>query len=191
MADTRSPGWYPAPDGNGQQWWNGVGWSETRQGGTHPVTAAPPLAPVQAPVPVTPAKPPVYSAQNPPPLRPDPYGRPAAALTSRTINASVNRNAMIGFILGIAAIFFNLLFVVAPIAIVFSILGLNRARQLKTQGVTNTLALFAWIGLLLGVISAIVGAAQVIAFIVSIASFNVDVSAMFPASGILPWVLAP
>jgi hypothetical protein len=28
---TQSPGWYPAPDGNGQQWWNGSAWSDARR----------------------------------------------------------------------------------------------------------------------------------------------------------------
>jgi len=27
-----SPGYYPAPDGRGEQWWNGVSWSESRRG---------------------------------------------------------------------------------------------------------------------------------------------------------------
>jgi hypothetical protein len=28
---TQSPGWYPAPDGKGQQWWNGSAWSDARR----------------------------------------------------------------------------------------------------------------------------------------------------------------
>lgn len=48
MATPMNPGWYPAPDGNGEQWWNGSGWSDTRRNadGTTPglpgYQAAPP-----------------------------------------------------------------------------------------------------------------------------------------------------
>ena len=49
----KSPGWYPSPDGNGQQWWNGSAWSDARRNsdGSNPVhgglpgyQAAPPSA---------------------------------------------------------------------------------------------------------------------------------------------------
>jgi hypothetical protein len=48
----QSPGWYPAPDGNGQQWWNGSTWSDARRnsdgtttlGGLPGYQAAPPSA---------------------------------------------------------------------------------------------------------------------------------------------------
>ena len=47
---SQSPGWYPAPDGNGQQWWNGASWSDARRnpdgspilGGLPGYQAAPP-----------------------------------------------------------------------------------------------------------------------------------------------------
>jgi hypothetical protein len=48
-----TPGWYPSPDGNGQQWWNGSTWSDARRNvdGSNPVLgglpgyqAAPPSA---------------------------------------------------------------------------------------------------------------------------------------------------
>ena len=32
MNTPTSPGWYPAPDGDGEQWWNGSGWSDSRRG---------------------------------------------------------------------------------------------------------------------------------------------------------------
>ena len=31
MSTPQSPGWYAAPDGNGQQWWNGATWSDARR----------------------------------------------------------------------------------------------------------------------------------------------------------------
>lgn len=31
MSTLKRPGWYPAPDRNGEQWWNGVSWSESRR----------------------------------------------------------------------------------------------------------------------------------------------------------------
>ena len=36
---SKSPGWYPSPDGNGQQWWNGSAWSDARRNadGSNPV----------------------------------------------------------------------------------------------------------------------------------------------------------
>jgi hypothetical protein len=186
MAQTRSAGWYPAPDGNGQQWWNGVGWSDTRLGATGVVAASVPVPPVvPAPMPSTP--PPVYSAANPPPLIPG--ATPSASpFGVRTVAANVNRNAMIGFITGIISVFFNLLFLLAPIAIVFSIMGLSRARQLKAQGAPTTLAGFAWAGLGAGVFSALIGLIQVIAFVVSIATSIDGAASSFPASGLIPWL---
>jgi hypothetical protein len=182
MAQTRSAGWYPAPDGNGQQWWNGVGWSETRLG-AGPVAASAPVMPGTAPA----APPPVYSAQNPPPLVPGatPLVSP---FSTRTIDARVNRNAMVGFVTGVISVFFNVLFLLAPIAVVFSIMGLSKARQLRAQGATTTLAGFAWAGLATGLFAIVAGLIQVIAFVVSITS-SLDVSlSSFPASGLIPWL---
>jgi hypothetical protein len=185
MAQTKSAGWYPAPDGNGQQWWNGVSWSETRQGAGGVGVAAVPVPPIVALTPTAP--PPVYSAANPPPLVPG--ATPSASpFGVRTIAANVNRNAMIGFITGIISVFFNLLFLLAPIAIVFSIMGLSRARQLKVQGAPTTLAGFAWAGLGAGVFSALMGLIQVIVFVVSIATSIDGAASSFPASGLIPWL---
>jgi hypothetical protein len=58
---SQSPGWYPAPDGNGQQWWNGATWSDARRnpdgtttlGGLPGYQAAPPPGSLQQ-VPVPP-----------------------------------------------------------------------------------------------------------------------------------------
>lgn len=55
-----SPGWYPAPDGSGEQWWNGSGWSESRRNadGTTPglpgYQAAPPVGAPAANIPAPP-----------------------------------------------------------------------------------------------------------------------------------------
>ena len=58
---SKSPGWYPSPDGKGQQWWNGASWSDARRNadGSAPVhgglpgynAAPPPGQPQNIPVP--------------------------------------------------------------------------------------------------------------------------------------------
>jgi Protein of unknown function (DUF2510) len=156
MADeTRSPGWYPDPDAAaGERWWNGAGWSESRR--TRAI---------------------IYSAENPAPQRPDPYAQSASTSTvpSRpmtTINVSANRNAMVGFITGLIALFFNVFFVLGPIAIVFSALGFTKARQLKAQGVAGNLMTFAVIGLVAGGIATIIGIVSVVSFIASAFTVN-------------------
>jgi hypothetical protein len=60
---TQSPGWYPAPDGHGQQWWNGASWSDARRnadgsttlGGLPGYQAAPPPGSAQN-IPVPPPR---------------------------------------------------------------------------------------------------------------------------------------
>ena len=79
---------------------------------------------------------------------------------------SVNRNAMIGFITGLIALFFNVFFILGPIAIVFSVLGLARARQLSAEGVTSNLRVFAIVGVLSGAIATLIGFVGLIAFLV-------------------------
>ena len=177
-------GWYPDPDGvPGERWWNGSGWSDSRRGGAASAPAATPYVPGPATTPPAPptysaqppsysAPPPVYSAQNPAPQRPDPYAQtPLISQVSgrgipTRINASVNRNAMIGFISGLIALFFNILFLLAPVAIVFSILGIRRANELKAQGAPATLMTFALIGLGSGIIAGLIGLVSAIAFVV-------------------------
>ena len=147
---TRSAGWYPDPDGGaGERWWNGAGWSDSRRGGA----GGPPI---------------IYSADNPAPQAPGDV--PAASRTGISINTRVNRNAMIGFVLGLISLFFNVFYLLAPLAIVFSVLGIVRARQLSAQGTTANLMAFALIGLALGVISAIIGLVAIIAFIATAVS---------------------
>ncbi|CAN5578436.1 hypothetical protein BH10ACT7_BH10ACT7_09360 [soil metagenome] len=174
--DYKRAGWYPDPDGvPGERWWNGSGWSDSRRGGassaaSSPYVVTPPTPPKPASAPVPPAV--IYSAQNPAPQRPDPYG-PSTPLLSQapgrriptSINASVNRNAMIGFVTGLIALFFNILFVLAPIAIVFSILGIKRANELKAQGAPTTLMTFALVGLGSGVVAGFIGLISAIAMI--------------------------
>lgn len=176
MADEyKRAGWYPDPDGApGERWWNGSGWSDSRRGAgsaaSSPYVVTPPSAPTQTSVPVPPAV--IYSAQNPAPQQPNPYG-PTTPLLSQapgrriptSINASVNRNAMIGFITGLIALFFNILFVLAPIAIVFSILGIKRANELKAQGAPTTLMTFALVGLGSGIVAGFIGVITAIAMI--------------------------
>ncbi len=58
-----NPGWYPSPDGNGQQWWNGASWSDARR-------AADGSSPVRGGLPGYQAAPPPGQAQHipvPPP----------------------------------------------------------------------------------------------------------------------------
>ena len=182
MADeTRTAGWYPDPDGGtGERWWNGAGWSDSRRGGDGIPIAPPSPLPSSTSVPPIPVPPAViYSAENPAPQRPDPYvpaqtAYPTAPGSRTGVTVSVNRNAMVGFITGLIALFFNILYVLGPIAIVFSALGFVKARQLKAQGVTNNLMVFAVVGLAAGVISTLIGAFSIIAFFASLLDINVS-----------------
>ena len=156
----------------------------------------PPPAAGAVPLPTTPAVPlppsVIYSADNPAPqrpdpyaqsnpyappafTRPDPYSQPPAPAPVRIsgIDVRANRNAMIGFVLGVVSIFVNVLFVAAPLAIVFSALGVVKARQLAAQGVRSTLMPFAIAGLVTGVIATIIGIISIVSIIVGI---SVDVS---------------
>jgi hypothetical protein len=166
----KRPGWYPDPEGKaGERWWNGTTWSDSRRGGAAP--AAAPVAPTYVAPPVS-TTPPVYSADNPAPQRPDPYGQPITmrqALGSRvtSIDLRSNRPAMIGFITGMITIFFVAF--LAPVAIVASIMGIVKARQLKEQGQPGNSATFAWIGLGTGILGGVIGLVSLIAFIVAIA----------------------
>lgn len=119
----------------------------------------------------------IYSADNPAPQRPDPYAQPNSTTPARTlssINVQANRNAMIGFVLGLVGIFANILFVVGPLAIVFSALGVVKARQLTAQGVKANLMAFALIGLVTGAISTLIGIISIVAFFAS--ALNVNIS---------------
>jgi hypothetical protein len=165
MAETyQRPGWYPDPEGKpGERWWNGSSWSDSRRGaGTQPVSTPPPSAP-----------PVIYSADNPPPQSPDPFGRTLAGYTATSgralaIDARANRNAVIGLITGMIALFFNVLGVLGPVAIVFSALGVAKARQLKEQGLANNSLVIALIGLGAGILSTIIGIVTFVIFLVTL-----------------------
>lgn len=177
--ESRRAGWYPDPDGaTGERWWNGAGWSESRRGGSVPVAtpmAVPSSGPTSTPAPTPP--PVVYSAANPAPQRPDPYavgrsvvwtGALVNATPGRNVDVSVNKYAFYGFVSGIISVFFNLLFLLAPLAIVFSIMGIVRARELRAQGAPTTLMTLALIGLGMGSLSLLIGLIAVIGGIASV-----------------------
>lgn len=197
---TRSAGWYPDPDGDGQRWWNGVGWSDTRRAGAGAAASTPyaPEPPEQAgvspivgatavpPVVPPPAGPPpplrvpsvIYSADNPAPEIPDPYGQPGpapAVWSGTSVNVRLNRNAMIGFVLGLVALFGVFSVITGPLAVVLSLTGIVKARQLAAQGIKGNLLVFAAIGLVAGAIGAVVGIISVVAFFGSVVS-TIDVS---------------
>ena len=167
MDATRSPGWYPAPDGNGQQWWNGAGWSESRKaplpevGAPAPVAAAAPLAAPQI----------IYSASNPAPQSPSEgleFGGPVRAPAQ--IDARANPSALYALIAGIFAVVFNLLLVPSILAIVFGVRGLGRARELASSGHPGTMRGLATTGLVLGIFGGGISLIQALVFIVSIIS---------------------
>lgn len=142
-----------------------------------PVTAAVASTAAHATVPVPPRARVIYSAANPAPQRQDPYaaGRTATwtgavinATPGRNVDVQVNKYAFYGFLTGIISVFFNLLFLLAPIAIVFSIIGIVRARQLKAQGAPSTLMTMALIGLGTGSLSLLIAFIGLVSIIASV-----------------------
>lgn len=176
--DYKRPGWYPDPDGaQGERWWNGSGWSDSRRGGVGAAPAAPvPLAPVPvAPVPAAPLRSAVSGADIPVPPRPNPYAAVPPVATTRTaltINAQQNRSAVVALVTGLIGLFgFSVL---GPVAIVFGILGITKARQLKAQGAaSNSTMGIAAIGLAAGAVATLFLLIAIIGFI---AAFTVDYS---------------
>lgn len=177
MADeNKRAGWYPDPDGAaGERWWNGASWSDSRRGGVVPA-AAPVVAAAASVAPIAPAAPVIYSAANPAPQSPGAYGTSRSALWTnalitaapgRNIDARVNKYAFYGFICGIISLFFNLFFVLSILAIVFSALGISRARQLKAQGAPSTLMNLALVGLGAGLLSTGIAVFGFVIFVVS------------------------
>lgn len=177
MSSPQTPGWYPAPDGAGDQWWNGIDWSPARRptGGapSTPVVVAPPMPKV------------VYSASNPAPQSPAEGGadgaralQPAgvtldlsALRAAGTINARPNPQALYGLVAGVIAFFFNIFLVPSILAIVFSARGLARANQLAAEGATTTLRNAAIGGLALGIISGVIGLVEAL---VVVGSFSIS-----------------
>lgn len=163
MSSPQTPGWYPAPDGAGDQWWNGIDWSPARR-----PTGGAPTTPAVV-VPPTPTV--IYSAANPAPQSPAEGGAdgraalPIAGATldlsalraAGTINARPNPQALYGLIAGVVAFFFNIFLVPSVLAIVLSLRGLARANQLAAEGATTTLRNAAIGGLAMGIISGIIG----------------------------------
>ncbi|MEP6480555.1 MAG: DUF2510 domain-containing protein [Rhodoglobus sp.] len=184
--ESKRAGWYPDPDNaGGERWWNGAGWSDSRRGGAA-AAASSPYAPAATgtaatlapgvpniPMPAVPLPPAGYSAGSSAPPRPNPYAQPYATPqvgSSTSINVSVNRNAMIGFITGLVSLFFNLFFVLAPLAIVFSALGLVKARALAAQGTPRNLLVYAVIGLVCGVIAVVMSVFTIAAFFLALST---------------------
>jgi hypothetical protein len=175
MSSPQTPGWYPAPDGAGDQWWNGIDWSPARR----PVGGAPRASAIV--VPPTPTV--VYSASNPAPQSPAEGGPgtgtatlPLAGATldlsalraAGTINARPNPQALYGLVAGVIAFFFNIFLVPSILAIVFSVRGLARANQLAAEGATTTLRNAAIGGLAMGIISGIIGLIEALVVVGSI-----------------------
>lgn len=193
MSAPRSPGWYPAPNGGGEQWWNGVAWSESRRDGTTARQAAthvtPAAAPHAAPVTnITPAAEPHAAAVSnitPPapyagPARPNPYAAPtgpaiqdsAASQAYGRATTQMAPASLAALITGIASLFIN---IAGPIAIVLGVRALNVA---KTAGpLASSSRAFAIAGIVLGVIGSLFGLLQVIILIVAfMATASVPVS---------------
>ena len=97
-----------------------------------------------------------------------PGGAPRAALV---INAKNNPMAMYGFIAGLIAFFFNILLIPSVFAIVFGIRGFLRANQLAAAGETNTLKIFAILGIAFGILGGLGGLFQVGLFVMSFVPF--------------------
>lgn len=154
--DYRRPGWYPDPAGApGERWWNGSGWSDSRRG-------AAPAAPVPA---------------APMPQRPDPYIVPGPVVPPLPrpgikIDTRQNRPALVGFVLGLIGLFaFN---VAGPVAIVFAVIGIARARRLRIEGSPSaSTVVIATIGLATGVIATVL---LVITVVATIATLTVSLS---------------
>jgi hypothetical protein len=154
----KRPGWYPAPGEQGERWWNGASWSDSRRG-----------QPASAPAPLPPVPSVVYSADKPAPQRPDPYATPVPTTFGRaaaTVDARNNRLATVALALGAVGLFG--LSIVSPVAVVLSLLGIAKARQLKAQGGSGSSIVLATIGLVMGVIGTIVFVTAAIAFIAAI-----------------------
>lgn len=137
----RSPGWYPAPDGRGQQWFNGVSWSETRRGLQDAAAAA------NIPIPLSWNGQHVASASNP-------YAGQNPAAISASITGVTSRTlSLVALVVGIGAFFVPL---AGPVAV-----GLG-ASALRREPAGRPLAIF---GIVLGIVGTIVGAFWLFLFV--------------------------
>jgi len=115
MTTPTSPGWQPAPDGNGEQWWNGVDWSESRRGQRPAPAYGPPapdsvITPVQRPNPYAPPTPAAAPNQYAPPQ----VGTPAQSMATTAL------------VLGIVGIFIG---VVGIVAVIIGVMARSRLNQ--------------------------------------------------------------
>jgi len=144
------PGFYPARDGNGEQWWNGVSWSDSRRN-THtaPVSYITPAAaaPGRAQSNITPSGVrvvrPIVQGQN------AGNSAPIAAIPAAPVVAPTNGLGAIAISLGVIALFFAVL---GPVAVVIAIIALLR-------GGARGLAIG---GLLLGIVASAIGFIQLV-----------------------------
>ena len=183
MSAPRSPGWYPAPNGGGEQWWNGVAWSESRRDGTTARRAAthvtPAAAPHAAPVsnitPMAAPHAPAVSNITPPapyagPQRPNPYAAPtrpfiqdpAASQAYGRATAQMAPASLAALITGIASVFIP---IVGPIAIILGVRALNLAT--RADAIAKSSRSYAIAGIVLGIVGTIAGLFQVILLIVA------------------------
>jgi hypothetical protein len=104
----KSPGWYPSPDGLGQQWWNGASWSDARRnadgsaptlGGLPGYQASPPPGGLGQNIPVPPPQTGIFSG---------PKGAGGAWIVPLVFSIVgflfFNLFAVIAFFIGIAAV---------------------------------------------------------------------------------------
>ena len=183
MSAPRSPGWYPAPNGGGEQWWNGVAWSESRRDGTTARRAAthvtPAAAPNAAPVsnitPMAAPHAPAVSNITPPapyagPQRPNPYAAPtrpfiqdpAASQAYGRATAQMAPASLAALITGIVSVFIP---IVGPIAIILGVRALNLAT--RANAIAKSSRSYAIAGIVLGIVGTIAGLFQVILLIVA------------------------
>jgi hypothetical protein len=144
------PGFYPARDGNGEQWWNGVSWSESRRNAhTAPQSYITPsaAAPGRAQSNITPSGVrvvrPIVQGQN------GGTSAPIAAIPAAPAVAPTNGLGAIAITLGVIALFFASL---GPVAVIIAIIALLR-------GGARGLAIG---GLLLGVVASAIGFIQLV-----------------------------
>lgn len=170
MTDSWTPGWYPAPDAPGERWWNGVGWSDARRGGTTPAAPPSPAAPspvaptLPAPVPV------VYSASNPAPQQPGQFAPPGAPgyapRAAMTIDARQNPMSVYALVAGIISFFANILLVPSILAVVFGLRALGRSKEIAASGQVDRTRGLAVAGLILGVVGGAFGLFQGLLFVI-------------------------
>lgn len=169
MTDSRTPGWYPDPDGSGERWWNGVSWSEARRaapGSPLPTTTttaaavAAPVAPAAFPAPA----PVVYSASNPAPQQPGQFAPPGspgyAPRAAMTIDARQNPMSVYALVAGIISFFANILLVPSILAVIFGLRAFARSREIAAAGQIDRTKSLATAGLILGIVGGALGLFQ-------------------------------